>query len=120
MRRALAAAAALALGSLGAVAVPAAAVAAPADGMVLECDSGLTITRANGASWWGLDEDGTPDGTVYTTTRLRITDLDGELQYAKDHGAGRPVETVVCVAQHGPFPDGYPGSIWTVTLAPAA
>ncbi len=114
MTRVLAAVGALVLGSLGAVAVPGAAVAAPA-GMVLRCDGGLTISRSNGASWWDVDS-----GATYTTTHLRITSLDGELQYEKSYGSGRPRDTEVCVAQHGPFPDGYPGSIWTVHLVRAA
>ena len=114
--RLLAAAGALALGGLGAVALPTAALAVPVGGMVLECADGPTLTRTNGLSWWGLGSDGTPDGSVYVTTRLRITSLEGELQYAMDVGDDRPQLTSSCVAQHGPFDDGYPGSIWDVTL----
>lgn len=116
MTRVIAAGGALALGALGAVALPTAALAVPEGGMVLRCADGPTLTRTNGMSWWGLGSDGTPDGSVYVTTGLRITSLDGELQYAKDVGDDRPGETVRCVAQHGPFDDGYPGSIWDVTL----
>ena len=111
-----AAAVGLAAGLLAALSAPAAA--APSGGMVLVCDDGRSLTRANGTSWWGLTPDGTPDGSVYVTRHLQITDLQTEqLQYEKSYGTDRPKSTDICVAQHGPFPDeGYPGSIWTVTL----
>jgi hypothetical protein len=119
-RRLLAACIVVGLSALGALAVPTAAAAAPA-GMVLACDSGLQLTRSNGASWWGVGDDGRPDGSVYVTRHLLVADLQGEPRYEKSYGAGRPGEVVVCVAQHGPFPqEGYPGSVWTVTLARTA
>jgi hypothetical protein len=113
-----AAAAAAVLGVLGAFAVPTAAGAAPADGMVLHCDEGLVLTRSNGSSWWGLGADGAPDGTRYVTTHLRVAGLDGATWFEHSYGVKRGLAAATCTAQHGPDPDeGFPGVVWTVQLA---
>lgn len=109
----------LAVSFIAATAAPAAA--APMSGMVLQCSDGRTLTRSNGASWWGLAADGSPNGTVYVTTHLRVTDLDNNLIFEKLYGADRAPTTDVCVAQHGPFPEeDFPGTHWTVVLTRTA
>jgi hypothetical protein len=115
VKRRLAAAAGIACTAVVATAAPASA--APSNGMVLECEDGRSLTRSNGTSWWGLDADASPDGTVYVTRALKIESLGGDVLFEKSYGAGRPGPSDVCVAQHGPFPgEDYPGSRWTVTL----
>lgn len=121
MRRLVAAGAVVVLGTLGAVAVPTAAVAAPGAGMVLHCQEGLVLTRSNGSSWWGLDAAGDRDGTRYVTTHLRVAGLDGSTWYEHSYGVKRGLEAATCTSQHGPYPEeGFPGVVWTVQLARTA
>lgn len=78
--------------------------------MQLECEgSDLAIMRSNGSSWWGLDADRQPDGTVYVTTTLEVTNDAGSVyshSYGQKTGLGGPT---TCVAEHFGF-------TWTVGL----
>ena len=117
MRRLGATATVVAVAGVLVAGLPSAASAVPPGGMVLACEDGRRLLRSNGVSWWGLAADGTPDGTVWTTTALLVADLQGAVQHAASYGERRPQQADVCVAQHGPFPEqGDPGSVWTVTL----
>lgn len=90
------------------------ALAAPKDGMVLECTNvDLTLMRANGSSWWGLDEAGQPDGSVYVTKYIRV-EQDGETVYEKNHGNKTGLgEPITCLAEHFDFD-------WTVDVVRTA
>lgn len=78
--------------------------------MHLDCQaSELVVMRSNGSSWWGLDADGQPDGTVYVTTHLNITFEDEPVynkSYGNKTGLGSPT---TCTADHFGF-------IWVVEL----
>jgi hypothetical protein len=121
VRRLVAAGAAVALGTLGALAVPSPALAAPGAGMVLRCVEGLVLTRANGSSWWGLAADGSPDGTRYVTTHLLVAGLDGSTWFEHSYGVKRGLASATCTSRHGPYPEeDFPGVVWTVQLARTA
>lgn len=88
-------------------------IAAPKDGMVLECkNTNLTLMRANGSNWWGLDGSGEPDGSVYVSEYVLVEGEDGvvfEKHYGKKTGLGEPV---TCLADHFEFD-------WTVRVVQA-
>jgi hypothetical protein len=106
-------AATLASALLLALASTSIALAAPPTdrSMHLDCeDSELVVMRSNGSSWWGLDADGQPDGTVYVTTHLDIT-TQGEPVYSKSYGNKTGLEpSTTCTADHFGF-------LWVVELA---
>jgi len=105
----------------GVVCVGLPAAAAPPEGMVLQCADGRSLTRSNGAAWWGLAADGSPDGTVYVMTHLLVADLQGRPVYEQSYGLRPSRTSSACVAQHGPFSEqDYPGSVWTVTVVRTA
>lgn len=115
MRRLLAVVTAAAAG-VGLLGAPA---SAGPERMQLDCGGGLgVIERANGASWWGVE-----DGAVYTTKYLRIEDGGPGLEKHYGHVVG---EVLVCVAEHDvPYvdEDGDPQlyeSDWTVHLVASA
>ena len=102
----VAAAAALALCSLTGL-QPA---AAEAERMHLECENGLVIERTNGSNWWGLNAEGSRDGTVYTTRHLVVVDQDGNLVHEHRYGQKSDQHSsTTCVATHF-------GWTWTVEL----
>jgi hypothetical protein len=80
-----------------ATSLPTAALAA-SERMHLDCEQEAlgTIERTNGASWWG------EDGSVYTTTHLRITQGD-QVIHEHAYGNQRPQQTLTCTAEHFDF-----------------
>jgi hypothetical protein len=82
--------------------------------MQLHCDNvELTIMRANGASWWGVQGDET-DGSVYVTRELTVHDDEGKVVYQKAYGNKNPNQAVItCEAEHF-------GYHWVVTMVRTA